>query len=326
MDTVSIICLVLLGLILIFFIVAIIIFNTTLTRPKHYPVFGNPIAQWDRIAAQAKEGREKLLENPHETWEIKSHDGLTLRATYIPNPHAPDSKRVFLGIHSYYRNGLDEYAPYADYYFSKGFSLLLPDNRAHGASDGHVMGFGWGDRRDIVFWEKEVVKRLGEDIEILMHGISMGSAAVVCASGEADLPKQVVGMVADCGYTSALAEYACQARAMAHVPPYPVLWFLSIVCKLRAGWFLSENSPIKQIAKTHIHVLLIHGTADTFVPTRFANEFYEACPSDKELLLVPEATHAISHLVQPEMVESAISRLIDRSMTPKKPSETGEEF
>jgi len=314
MDAITIFCLVLLGVILLFFGTAFFVFGATLTRPKHYPIFVNPIGQWDRIAAQAKESRNKLLENSHETWEIRSHDGLTLRATYIPNPDNPHAKRVFLGIHSYYRNGLDEYAPYADFYFSRGFSLLLPDNRAHGASDGHVMGFGWGDRRDIVSWEKEAVKRLGEDIEILMHGISMGSAAVISASGETDLPRQIVGMVADCGYTSALAEYACQTRAFAHVPPYPILWFLSVVCKLRAGWFLSENAPIKQIAKTKIPVLLIHGTADTFVPTRFAHEFYEACQSDKELLLVPDATHAVCHLLQPEMVEEAIDRLIDRSM------------
>ena len=38
--------------------------------------------------------------------------------------------------------------------------VLLPDNRAHGESEGKCIGFGWLDKDDCLAWAAEAQKRL----------------------------------------------------------------------------------------------------------------------------------------------------------------------
>ena len=47
-----------------------------------------------------------------------------------------------------------------------------------------------------------MVERLGEDCELMLHGISMGAATVLMSTG-LNLPKQVRAAVSDCAFTSA---------------------------------------------------------------------------------------------------------------------------
>lgn len=52
--------------------------------------------------------------------------------------------------------------------------MLLVDERAHGMSEGEQIGFGCLDRHDAMGWIRKVIEICGEDVEILLHGISMG--------------------------------------------------------------------------------------------------------------------------------------------------------
>ena len=271
-----------------------------------------PTGIWKEIDDENRAAKEKYKKLPHEAWSIQTRDGLTLRAVFLPNPKGTD--KIMLGIHGYHCNGLDEYIRFADFYMEQGFSILLPDNRAHGKSDGKYIGFGWLDRLDIIAWAEELVRRLGPDISILLHGISMGSAAVLCASGEDTLPRQVRGITADCGYVSAWEEFRLQLKVRYHLPAFPVLYFASLACRLSAGWFFGSCSPVRQVAKARIPILFVHGDRDDFVPTAFVHPLYEACPSDKELLLIPGAGHALSYQIGRPAYEAAILRLIEKAI------------
>ena len=61
--------------------------------------------------------------------------------------------------------------------------MLLVDERSHGDSEGEYIGFGCLDRMDALGWIEWLVGRCGEDMEILLHGTSMGGATVLMASG-----------------------------------------------------------------------------------------------------------------------------------------------
>ena len=52
---------------------------------------------------------------------------------------------------------------------------MVVDERAHGKSEGTYIGFGCLDRYDALQWMEYVVERLGEDCELMLHGISMGA-------------------------------------------------------------------------------------------------------------------------------------------------------
>ena len=55
-------------------------------------------------------------------------------------------------------------------------------------------------------YKRQVLARVGEDAEIVLHGLSMGAATVLMVSGER-LPEQVKAIIEDCGYTSVSVSY-----------------------------------------------------------------------------------------------------------------------
>ncbi|MDF2890613.1 MAG: peptidase [Clostridia bacterium] len=132
------------------------------------------------------------------TFTIASYDGLKLHGLYLPCPE-PSEKTVIL-IHGYNSwNG--SMGGFAQHYLQNlGCNVLLPDLRGHGQSEGSYIGFGWHDRRDILQWINLILKENGCDTEIILHGVSMGGAAVLMTSGEV-LPLNVKCIISDCAYS-----------------------------------------------------------------------------------------------------------------------------
>ena len=110
---------------------------------------------------------------------------------------------------------------------------LYPDALAHGESDGKFIGMGWLERPDVLAWTDAIIQK-DPEAEIILHGVSMGGATVMMASGE-DLPDNVRCIVEDCGYSSAWDEFSLQLKNVFHLPAFPVLNAVSIFSKLRRG-------------------------------------------------------------------------------------------
>ncbi|GCE24154.1 hypothetical protein KDK_79540 [Dictyobacter kobayashii] len=113
-------------------------------------------------------------QQPFELVEMKSADGLLLRGFYLPAPQ-PTTKTVVLA-HGYTGSAKLNMGPFAQMYHEQfGYNVLMPDARGHGESEGNYIGFGWHERLDYVKWIHLLVQRLGEDAQIVLHGISMGA-------------------------------------------------------------------------------------------------------------------------------------------------------
>ena len=228
---------------------------------------------------------------------ITSHDGLGLRGYFLPAP-APSDHTVVI-IHGYRCQALPDMAGWARVYHEQfGANVFLADARAHGASDGTYIGFGWLDRRDVRQWLQLLLARLGPEAVITLHGISMGGATVAMVSGD-PLPAQVRCLVVDCAYTSVKDECRHQLRAMYHLPPVPFIPLTSLVCRLRAGYFFEAASAVRQVARATRPMLFIHGGSDDFVPTRMSEALAAACPAPTELLIIPHAEHGMASLEDP---------------------------
>ena len=258
----------------------------------------------------AEAGMAYMKTLPHEDVFIKSYDGLKLHATLFPSPDG--AKKYVIGIHGFQSHAWNEFAPHIKFYQSIGFGMLLPDDRAHGLSEGEYITMGVKDRRDCIAWANYLVNRFGEDTKLLLHGVSMGGATVLSASGEKDLPPQVIGVVSDCGFTSAKESFACQIKSLYNIPPdFPVK-----VCQWyalhKAGFDFSEARPIDQMKNSKVPILFVQGADDVMVPAFMAHNLYEACGSEKkELLLVENANHAESIAFEPEKYHEAIHRLFN---------------
>ena len=108
----------------------------------------------------------------------------------------------------------------------------------------------------------------------------MGGATVLMTAG-LELPAQVKGIVSDCAFTSPKEVFTHVLHTMYHLPAFPMIQIADRVNRKRAGYGLDECNAAREVRKAVIPALLIHGSADTFVPCRMCEEIYQnyaCCP------------------------------------------------
>ena len=231
---------------------------------------------------------------PYEDVYISSYDGLKLHAKLYTgsSPAAP----VQILFHGYKSGAERDFCGGLQFAREGGYNVLLVDERAHGKSEGKCLTLGIKERYDCLSWVNYAVERFGAETKILLYGMSMGATTVLMATG-LDLPKNVVGVAADCGYTSPSA-IVKKVLADAHAPVF-LLYPLARLCGLVYGGFdVEEASAPEALAKCKIPALFVHGGDDRFVPCDMGRENYAACASDyKRLLIVPGAGHGLSYML-----------------------------
>ena len=209
-----------------------------------------------------------------ERLTLTARDGLKLSGYYLPASQ-PTDKLVIL-THGYLGNA-KQMGLFGQYYHNDlDYNIFMPDARGHGNSEGAYYGFGWPDRLDLIDWTNLLVQKLGPDVKVAYHGLSMGAATVLMTSGEAELPRQVKAIIADSPYASVYQLFQYQMNRMFHLPAFPLLDSTSLLTKIRAGYSFGEASALNAVEKTDVPILYIHGEGDTFVPTEMAEELYRA--------------------------------------------------
>ncbi|MCR5468470.1 MAG: alpha/beta hydrolase [Lachnospiraceae bacterium] len=241
----------------------------------------------DLMISQVK----KILAVPYEKVYITSKDGLKLFAKYY---HKSDDAPVEIMVHGYHAVAERDFPFALKFAFERGHNVLLIDQRSHGESEGHTVCFGVKEREDVLLWSEYIVKRLGPNVKILLSGVSMGSATVMMATA-LPLPKNVVGVIADCGYTSPEDIIKLVTPAMVPIPVNVIYPFVKLGALIFGHFSITAASAIEAMQTIKLPILFIHGENDTFVPFYMVNELYDACNSPKKYIYtVKNAPHARS--------------------------------
>ena len=231
----------------------------------------------------------------HEDMEITSFDGLTLRGKYYEfAPGAP----IELMFHGYRGSAERDLCGGIQRSFLLGRSVLMVDQPASEGSDGHVISFGINEHKDCHTWVDFMVQRFGPDVKIILTGISMGDATVMMAAGK-PLPPNVIGVLADCGYSSPKAIIQ-KVIAQKGLPPKLAYPFVKLGARLFGHFDLEETSPVEALKHCPLPVIFFHGENDDYVPCSMSRENYEACAGPRKLVTIPGAGHGLSYLVAPE--------------------------
>ncbi|WP_137625499.1 alpha/beta hydrolase [Lactiplantibacillus pingfangensis] len=243
---------------------------------------------------------------PKQQWFMQTFDGLNLVATYIPNPHT-------IGRLAILAHGLghsrEQMIPYARIFMSLGYDVLMPDARAFGDSEGHTIGYGWLDRLDYERWIITALNELGNDLEIVLMGISMGAATVMATSGE-PLPSNVKAIIEDSGYTDLYAEAKFRLTHKFHLPAYPIMPMANQIARNSAGYAFTDGKILQQVAKSGLPILMIHGSHDQTVPVRNAHQLYELLPQQKGLYIDAEAAHVQAIRTHPDRYQAVVSEFL----------------
>ncbi len=265
---------------------------------------------YSEFAESLPRARQWLRDHHAESVSIRSFDGLTLRGQWVP---AEKPMATIILFHGYRSHHLQDFAAIYGLYHSIGLNLLLVRQRAHGESEGRCITFGVKERKDVLAWIDFHNRTHGVD-NVFLGGMSMGASTVLFAAGE-DLPPNVRGITADCGFSSPAEILSHIIRRDFHLPPVLVLPLMDLWARALGGFSFYECHTRDTLARCKTPILFIHGKADTLVPCPMTEGGFDACASEKELHLIEGAGHGRSYLYEPERLEKALLDFFRRNLS-----------
>ena len=232
---------------------------------------------------------------PHQDFSITSFDGLKLTAKYYEC--CPDGP-IELMFHGYRGNAERDLCGGVQRCFALNHNAFIIDQRACGNSEGNVITFGINETKDCLAWVDLMVKHFGPEVKIILTGISMGASTVLNAAGQ-PLPDNVIGVLADCGFTSP-KEIIQKVIAEMGLPGNIAYPFVKLGARVYGRFDLDEIASMDALKNCKVPVIFFHGEDDAYVPCEMSRINYEACPSKKQLVTIPGAGHGLCYPVDPQ--------------------------
>lgn len=309
MHPLIIIGIVVISLIILLFITLLIIYcmafyNSKKSKNNYFDVMNGE--EYAKYRDKIKENINKVKEIPYQQVKIQSRDGKTLVAKYY---HVAKGAPVDIQCHGYKGNGLRDFSGGLQMSLNNGHNVLLIDHRGQGDSSGHTITFGIKERHDVLDWIYYIILKYGKDVKIFLVGISMGAATVFMALG-LKLPKNVVGVIADCPYTSP-KEIILKVVKDMKLPAKLLSPFISLSAYIFGGFRLSEYSSIEGVKNSKVPILLIHGGADSFVPCEMSMLLKKE-NQEIQLEIFDNAPHGMSYLVDEERYIKLVKNFVNK--------------
>ncbi len=263
----------------------------------------------DKFEREYEEGKEWCRQQHMQDCYMESVDGLLLHACYLP---AKNPKRFVLLSHGYKGSGFGDFAYMARFLHEHNCNLLFIDQRCCGESQGEYITFGAMEQYDVQRWAYYMARRNRERLPIYLYGESMGASSVLMASGRR-LPREVRGLIADCGFRSMRGQFQDMAANWFHLKWVGLLLLrLELFCAIFAGFRMKEADTAEAMRTNQRPVLFFHGEDDTYVDPKNTRINYSLCRSPKELVLVRGARHLCSAYADPERYRKKVLEFFEK--------------
>ncbi len=264
---------------------------------------------------EIKENRTQLLLETQEWLEtvecrkiqVETDDGYLLVAEEFP---VRESGKWVLLLHGY-TGWKEEMYQFAFWYYSQGYSVLVPDLRCQGESEGDFIGMGWTDHYDCELWIDHILTQTPE-AEIVLHGQSMGAATALIMAGSPEASGHIRAVVSDSAYTEAYEMFGDKITEWFHLPAAPFVDSACLMLRLRGGYNLRDASPLRAVAESKVPTLFIHGDEDRMIDVGMSYELFEAASCEKELFIVEGAGHAQAQDKDPDEYYGRIDAFLKR--------------
>lgn len=259
-----------------------------LEREKH-------AGRLDPLAYEALPKREITIQSPF---------GYSLKAIVI-EPYETNHYMIFChGVTENKTNSIK----YMNLFLKRGFNAVLYDHRRHGESGGKTTSYGHYEKFDlqaIVQWLKA---DRGDDIQLGIHGESMGAATMLLYAGM--LEDSADFYIADCPFSDFKEQLAHRLKVEMKLPPKLFLpiadWFL----RLREKYSIHHVSPIAVIEHINKPILFIHSQKDDFILPTMTKQLFEKKQGPKKLFLAKNGVHAQSLNENPDDYEQVIDEFL----------------
>jgi alpha-beta hydrolase superfamily lysophospholipase len=245
-----------------------------------------------------------------ESHRLKTSDGQEIGAWFVPGAEYAASILLVHGIGASRSACLGR----AKMLATQGYSVLMITLRAHGDSTGDFNDMGYSARHDIVAAVEFLERRLPGD-PIVIHGLSMGGAAAVFASGE--LGERVCGYILESPYRD--LKVAVRNRLENALPPVldRIAYLGLIVTSPLILGDLGRISPVDAVSgiPASVPVLILAGGEDPVARPDEATEILERVRSHGKLVLFEHAGHMNFPETYPDLYRRSVFGLIHEVMT-----------
>ena len=298
---------------------ALIIFSSFLTYLKaFFSGFhreGNPYEnlkgeEYEKINGRMHDLVREFEEIPYEQVYISANDGTKLAARYY---HICDGAVLNIQCHGYHGTGLRDFCGGNKLAREAGYNTLVIDQRGHGKSGGHTITFGIKERYDCLCWVNYAIERFGKGTKIFLSGVSMGAATVLMASGLDELPENVVGVIADCPFSSPeeIIKEFCRKIKITPAIGFPLV---RLGGKIFGGFDVAETDVLEAVKKKNVPMLLIHGESDDFVPCEMSREIFAAAREPKRIETFPDASHGLSYMMDTDRYAKIVEQFMNECL------------
>ena len=242
---------------------------------------------------------------------ISTENAVTLRAWLILPRHT--NHDAVLLLHGLGDNRLGM-TSYAQLFLTHGYTVLMPDSRAHGISGGQLATYGLLERNDIHQWVDFLENEFGPHDEfhprcIFALGESMGAAQLLQSL---DTHPNFCAIVAESSFAT-FREIAYDRMGQPfHLGPWvgrtilrPLVEVAFLRARLKYHLNMNDISPEDSVAATTIPVLLIHGQIDGNIPVRHSQIIHARNPHT-QLWEVPNADHCGAFGTAPQEFEQRL--------------------
>ena len=272
------------------------------------------VREGDPLAENKRRLVDGILAVDFEDVYVTSHDGLKLHGRlHITSEDAPFA----ICAHGYHSSGFIDFSGGALYLIRKGYNVLLIDQRAHGESEGKCLTFGVKESRDVADWARFVIDKYSAPV--FLFGISMGAVTVLLASALPELPDGVLGIVADCPFSSARDIIIRKTRSKGIRFPGFCYKMARLGARVYGGYDPAEADAVARAPLARVPVILMHGQSDDFVPYEMSQSIHDA--SGAPLHAFPTADHGTAYVHETERYERIVDEFCESCLSDKKGTE-----
>jgi uncharacterized protein len=274
----------------------------------HYRIHSE--AYLRRAGLESGDIDEALFDLPWIEEEFQSPSGYALRIHSLEAPASAGTRRIAL-FHHGVGAGWVSMLRYMELFRDEGWTVVAFDSRGHGETGGGRPSYGYYEKADLKAAADWAFARFAgagsagaggtaapyaDEVSFVAFGESMGAASVL---QYAPLDPRLDAVIADCPYSSAMAELDYRLKAAMVPQPFrgAEARIADAFCRRLEGFSLREADPGLAILETEIPIFFIHGLEDRYVPWRMSVVMAETRrrrlpEAMTELLLVPGARHA----------------------------------
>lgn len=231
--------------------------------------------------------------------ETKTTDGLQISAWQFDVEQPKAIVVILHGLHGMDASSLLEYGKF---FKDQGYTSFCLDMRAHGYSEGKMIGLGYTEVKDVsamLDWIKGQEKY--QDKQILLYGLSMGGSTAINTAAQREDVDMVIAVSAYEAFESQVADYMRKSNLPEAIINLYKPCF-RIILSLRYKTDPVKFSPINTISQIAPRpIMIIHGDKDSQTSVKHAYNLKEKSGKGSELWIVNDKEHlVITGILNPE--------------------------